>query len=50
MHILWMNAKETVMRNFVRGLAWDAMSFGAVVSFMAMIALWGDAIAWASSN
>lgn len=40
-----MNTKETIMRSFVRGLAWDAVSFGAVVSFMAMIALWGDAFA-----
>lgn len=32
------------MRQFVRGLAWDAVSFGAVVSFVVMIALWGDAI------
>lgn len=34
------------MRDFVQGLAWDALSFGAVVSFMAMVAMWGDAIAW----
>lgn len=32
------------MSDFVRGLARDAASFGAVVSFMAMIALWGDAV------
>lgn len=32
------------MRQFVRGLAWDAVSFGAVVSFVVMIALWGEAI------
>lgn len=34
------------MRQFVRGLAWDAVSFGAVVTFVAMITLWGDAIGW----
>lgn len=27
----------------VRGLVRDAVSLGAVVSFMAMIVLWGDA-------
>ena len=32
------------MSEFVRSLAWDAASFGAVVSFMAMIVLWGDAL------
>jgi len=37
------------MRQFVRGLAWDAASFGAVVSFIVMIALWGDAIGRAAS-
>ncbi len=32
------------MSDMVRGLARDAASFGAVVSFMLMIALWGDVI------
>lgn len=37
------------MRQFVRGLAWDAASLGAVVSFVVMIALWGEALGWARS-
>lgn len=39
-----MKAEEMVMGNVVRGLARDAFSLGAVVSFVAMIAMWGEAI------
>ena len=37
------------MFRFVRGLAWDAASFGAVLSFIIMITLWGEAIGHATS-
>lgn len=37
------------MGNFVRGIALDAASLGAVVSFVAMIAMWGEAIGRAVS-
>jgi len=32
------------MTNLVRELARDAVSFGALVSFLAMVALWGDLV------
>lgn len=44
-----MDAKEDVMSQFVRGLAWDAASLGAVVSFVVMIAMWGEALGRAAS-
>lgn len=47
--IEWMKRREDVMRQFVRGLAWDAASLGAVLSFIVMITLWGEAIGWAGS-
>jgi hypothetical protein len=37
------------MLRIVRGLAWDAVSLGAVLSFVVMIVLWGDAIGRAGS-
>lgn len=42
--IRWMKTEEMVMGNVVRGFARDAFSLGAVVSFVAMIAMWGEAI------
>ncbi len=30
------------MNGFWLELAWDAVSFGAVASFLATVALWGD--------
>lgn len=36
--------RERAMGNTVRELARDAASFGALVSFLAMVALWGDLV------
>lgn len=45
--IRWMNTREVQMLRIVRGFARDAASLGAVLSFVAMITLWGEAIGWA---
>lgn len=37
------------MFGFIRGLVWDAASFGAVLTFILMITLWGEAIGHAAS-
>lgn len=37
------------MRQFVRDLARDTASFGAVVCFVALVTLWADAVGWGGS-